>query len=409
MIIEWSVENFLSFSEKQKLSCEANSDSSLRDSNIFIASSKKEEIVKSVAIFGANGSGKSNFINTLKHLQHVAIKGILNGGTEDYYAGSLCHTKNINESLPSKIELVVLIDEITYHYGVSISYWGTIEKEFLTVYLTNKPQKWFSRSVIRVSENEYSGYEYETCVKLKGEKHVWEKATDFTELFLAKASKLGSKQLLPFYEWLCNKLAFLDEHSLSKMATKLRNRGAYKGINELCRFLDLSYSHSDADLIDSFERFSNPLFSKESDTSLKLWDFAFILLDIFEHGRILIVDNFLDKLHPMAVRKVLRLFHNSGINSKNAQLLFTTHMVNLLDQKLLRRDQIWFVDKKYESNPHILYGESTIYEELSELHRLTEFSPRKSDNIERNYLAGEYGALPKPGDIAAVIKALKSA
>jgi hypothetical protein len=334
----------------------------------------------------------------LKHLQHIAIKGILDGGTEDYYAGSLSHTTDSKVS--SKIELVVLIDGITYHYGVSISYWGTIEKECLTVYLTNKPQKWFSRNVIRVTENEYSGYEYETCVKLKGEKHVWEKATDFTELFLAKASKLGCKQLLPFYDWLCNKLVFLDERNLHQMAARLRDRREYKGINELCRFLDLPCRDSDENLIRFFEMFSNTPFSKESEASSELWNFAFVLVDVFLHGKVLVVDNFLDKLHPMTVRKVLELFHNPEVNSK-AQLLFTTHMVSLLDQKLLRRDQIWFVDKKYESTPNI-------YKELSELHRLTEFSPRKSDNIERNYLAGEYGALPKPGEISAVIKALKS-
>jgi AAA15 family ATPase/GTPase len=96
------------------------------------------------------------------------------------------------------------------------------------------------------------------------------------------------------------------------------------------------------------------------------------------------------------VRKLLDLFHNPAINTKKSQLFFTTHMVNLLDQKLLRRDQIWFVEKNKESTPETEQG-------ASELHRLTEFSPRKTDNIERNYLAGEYGAIPKAGDISRLI------
>ena len=76
-------------------------------------------------------------------------------------------------------------------------------------------------------------------------------------------------------------------------------------------------------------------------------------------------------------------------------------MVSLLDQKLLRRDQIWFVEKNVESTPDTGMG-------ASELHQLTEFSPRKTDNIERNYLAGEYRAIPKPGDISKVIACFSS-
>ncbi len=403
MVIEWSIENFRSFLEKQEISCEATTDSSLRDLNVFEVQDKGVNgVLKIAAIFGANSSGKSNCINALSHLQHIAIKGIRDGGTEDYNAGSLSHTKNIEKHLSSNIELVVLVDEIKYHYGVSISYWGTIEKEFLNVYLTTKPQKWFSRNVVHKS-----GYEYEVCVKLKGDKNIWEKATDFTDLFLAKASKLGSKQLLPFYEWLCNELVFLDAHNLSPIAEKLRKSGSYKGINELCRFLDLPYGHSDEDLINFVANFTSirhgraiPMYyDKESDASLELWDFAFVLLDVFRHGRTLVVDSFLDKLDLITIRKVLELFHNSAINPKKSQLFFTTHIVSLLDQKLFRRDQIWFVEKKYELTPYM-------HEGCSELHRLTEFSPRKSDNIERNYLVGEYIALPKPGDISALINAI---
>lgn len=408
MIIKLSVENFLSFSSKQHFSCEATVDSSLRTTHVIeIGGKSVDGIVKSVALLGENGSGKTNLLKTFSYLQHIVTTGIIYGGSEDYspaYHHSAEHNTSIN------IELVVLLDGVKYHYGVCISYHGMIEREFFTAYLTNRPQKWFDRHISLNAENEFIGYEYEyePCVKFRGDKSAWEKATDGTELFMAKASKLGSRQLSPFYDWLCNKLVFLDDTLLQKTATKLFTKGPYKGINELCRFLNLPSSNSDENLISIFRDFTSNrngrsipfLYEVESDTTVALWDFALVLLDVLKHGKVLVADNFLDKLHPLTVRKVLDLFHNSAINTKGAQLLFTTHMVSLLDQKLLRRDQIWFVEKTLETDQ--FYGSS-------QLHRLTEFSPRKSDNIERNYLAGEYGALPKSGDISMLITALESA
>ena len=67
-------------------------------------------------------------------------------------------------------------------------------------------------------------------------------------------------------------------------------------------------------------------------------------------------------------------------NKNNAQLIFTTHNTNLLDQEIFRRDQIWFTEKRNEGS--------------TDLYSLMEYSPRKDKNIEKGYLAGRYGAIP---------------
>ena len=72
---------------------------------------------------------------------------------------------------------------------------------------------------------------------------------------------------------------------------------------------------------------------------------------------------------------------DGGINANQAQLIFATHDIGLLDQKLLRRDQIWFVEKN-EKNAE------------TDLYALTDFSPRKGENIQKGYLQGRYGAIP---------------
>ena len=84
------------------------------------------------------------------------------------------------------------------------------------------------------------------------------------------------------------------------------------------------------------------------------------------------------------------MFNCPKTNSRNAQIVFTTHDTNLLGTTIgeppLRRDQIWFTEKDKEG--------------ASKLYPLTDYKPRKSENLERGYLQGRYGAIPFLGDIA---------
>ena len=78
---------------------------------------------------------------------------------------------------------------------------------------------------------------------------------------------------------------------------------------------------------------------------------------------------------------MIKLFNDPTQNKTKAQLIFTTHNTNLLDQDIFRRDQIWFTEKNPDTGSTDLYS-------------LTEYSPRKDKDIQKGYLAGKYGALP---------------
>ena len=117
----------------------------------------------------------------------------------------------------------------------------------------------------------------------------------------------------------------------------------------------------------------------ESDGTQKLFEFSGGWLRALEWGATLLVDELDRSLHPHMTRFLVGLFH-SRKNEKNAQLVFTTHDTTLLDTELLRRDQIWFVEKDKQ-------GSSSLYS-------LLEYSPRKDEALERGYLKGRYGAIP---------------
>jgi len=85
-------------------------------------------------------------------------------------------------------------------------------------------------------------------------------------------------------------------------------------------------------------------------------------------------------LHPLLALELVRMFNDHKSNPRGAQLIFNTHDTNLLDQSLLRRDQIWFTEKDT--------GGAT------RLYPLSDFKPRQNENLKRGYLQGRYGAIP---------------
>jgi hypothetical protein len=99
----------------------------------------------------------------------------------------------------------------------------------------------------------------------------------------------------------------------------------------------------------------------------------------------MVIDEFDARLHPLLSRKLVQVFQDPDLNAHGAQLVFATHDTNLLDATLLRRDQIWFVEKDR-------FGASHLYS-------LAEFNVRNDAALEKNYIEGKYGAIPFFGDL----------
>ena len=99
----------------------------------------------------------------------------------------------------------------------------------------------------------------------------------------------------------------------------------------------------------------------------------------------IVIDELENGMHPLLARQLVRIFNSSKSNSKNAQLIFTTHSTNLLREGLLRRDQVWLTEKDKKG--------------ATRLYPLSDFKPRKTENIENGYLQGRYGAVPYLGEI----------
>lgn len=131
----------------------------------------------------------------------------------------------------------------------------------------------------------------------------------------------------------------------------------------------------------------------ESAGTVALIELAPRLSAALRNGNLVCLDEMEASLHPMLALALLRLFQDPKRNPRGAQLLFTTHDTNLLGtihgEPPLKRDQIWFTEKDAGGATH--------------LYPLTDFQPRKQENLERGYLQGRYGAVPFIGDLPSLL------
>ncbi|MEA2028054.1 MAG: AAA family ATPase, partial [Campylobacterota bacterium] len=123
---------------------------------------------------------------------------------------------------------------------------------------------------------------------------------------------------------------------------------------------------------------------EESKGTRKFFKMSAPILNTLKDGKILIIDELDASLHPMLTQFLIELFNDKEINKYNAQLIFATHDTNLLNKNIFRRDQIWLVEKDQ-------YG-------VTDTYSLAQFkNVRKSEDFEKNYIQGKYGAIPYLG------------
>lgn len=119
----------------------------------------------------------------------------------------------------------------------------------------------------------------------------------------------------------------------------------------------------------------------ESDGTRKLMAIAPSIESVLLKGGLLLVDEIEKELHPALVEFIVAKFQSKKTNPNGAQIVFTTYNTDLLSMELLRKDQLYFVDKNKDDG-------------VSELYSISDFSTRTTENVRKGYLLGKYGATP---------------
>ena len=413
MLVEFSVENFRSFKEETVLSMEASADKNHPDNVVAIG---KDRIIKTAAIFGANASGKSNIFmaltagimivrSSLMLPPNAPIGGIIPFRFDKDMIGK-----------PTSFKFVFYTGGTKYIYGFSATREKIIE-EYLYVYNTAKPSTIFERE----DTNKYKF----TSPILKKIMQPLQDRTAANKLFLATTAMFNIAETQVPFLWFTNSIntysndaGILQNQTISSFEND-EDSSLKTFTNRLLREADINiddfdFTTSEISTEELLQKVPGPLknvvlsvpaninkeykittkhsfvgdpddylmsLDDESYGTRKLFFLSPLLKKVFDTGETICIDEFDTSLHPMIVIYLVGLFNNPDVNKANAQLIVSSHTMDLLSLKVLRRDQIYFVDKRRSTG-------------VSELYSLDEFSPRTGEDIRKAYLLGRYGSVP---------------
>ncbi len=425
MIIEFTVGNFLSFKEKKTLSLEATNITEYKGSTFKAG---KFKLLKSAVLYGANSSGKSNFIKAMSTMKRIVLTSVEKTSASKFEIIPFLLSTS-TENKPTFFELVFLIGETRYRYGFEIDN-SSIHGEWLFRLEGDIEIPLFIREEngIGVTDDFKEG-------------HGLESKTRENALFLSVVDQFNGEIAAKIIGW------FNDLGTISGLShdnyrgltfSLLDNKRSKERLLEFFKDLDLGFEQLKfrkekfqesflpndlpAELLDdiindlqgkTIARINTvhnkydengkkvglkdfDLREQESSGTNKIFDISGPIFDTLIGGGVLVIDELDAKLHPLMTAAIANLFNTPEYNSNNAQLIFATHDTNLLSYGRFRRDQIYFLEKdRYEASD--LYSLIEYKEEGSST------KIRKDRSFEKDYINGRYGAIPFIGNFEELL------
>lgn len=403
MLLEFSYANFLSFKDKVTFSMVATT---LRDRKVkteectfTVGDDVRLSICKAAAVFGANASGKSNFIKALSF-----YKWFILNSSKDRQSGEVIPVKPFalsseTKSAPSMFEAVICIEDNFYRFGFEVDS-SSVISEWLFVRSSKKRSKeveLFYRDGLKCDIHPRFGIGKELTDKGMLRSNA---------LLLSLAGQFNEPTAVSIMKWLVDTTIITgssEKDAWDLAVSKIEDEVVRKKIVAFSRYADLGMediTKTDAGVLSSHTSYDEngntightvfPMRESESDGTIKYFSLAFPIIDALENGKRLIVDEFGAKLHTLLIERIVSLFNSENANRSKSQLIVTLHDTNLLGANILRRDQIWFTQKDG-------YGACSMY-------ALSDYKVRNDASYEKDYLLGKYGATPIMNDLSKVLE-----
>ena len=401
MILSFRTKNFRSFAEDAIISMRPVRAYKEHWENLH--HTNEMDVLKVAAVYGPNASGKSNLVKAIAFMRRTVLDSLRRSSVDkiDVEPFALDEQKILE---PSEFDIEMLIGDYVYRYGFSAKADSIVAE-------------WLYRSHGGARSVAQPLFIREGGKILEANKRI------FREIgFLDIKTLLSNSLLLPRLDQLNNEtakrimrwFAHLQVMSGSRSqrysafsARKINNTEFHDGMMRFLKFADSSIKdvlvksrtvewekenisfEEHTVLVARMNRQGKQvpfdLGEKESEGTIKMFELSGPLTDILNEGHTLVIDEMEAKLHPLLTKRIIYLFSSKDWNPNNAQLIFITHDATIMRHAGLRRDQIWFCDKNR-------YGVSDLYS-LAEIKSTAK--ARKEDNLEKKYLEGRFGAVPR--------------
>ena len=438
MLITFKISNFLSFNEQVTFMMQAGP---VRESMHHVIKGKGRndvDILKSAVIYGANASGKSNLIKAVEFAKNVIVKGLSKTISDNKHF----RLDNTNVNKPTQLEFEFKHNGKMYAYGVVLSLKERkIKEEWLFELLKTTDKPIFERKVL---ENGKSDIVLSLKLDKEGNNRfdVYRKDIKDTQLFLSEINDKNVDDIANInafkdaFDWFkdniviiypdtqVNNLNFVGNNEEMKDAfghflamfktgiqgvetveqdvdntfpTKLKeeilsdlNEKEVKGVTLKIGKNTFTFSKNEQGELKMFKLNTrrtlnnstetiNFELEEESDGTRRIMDFIPALVGLANTDKTYFIDEIDRSLHPELTQKILETFFNNTQDIES-QLIVTTHESSLLDLSLVRRDEIWFVEKDKNG--------------ASQMYSLEQFKPRHDKEVRKAYLQGRFGAIP---------------
>ena len=435
MLIRFAVENYNSFKERQIFSMVAGKQTR-HPSHCVTVNGKR--LLKSSFFFGANASGKSNFVRALDFMRRVTLIGV----KAIRYNDRFFRTDSKYKEKPGIFQIDFIVENIVFSYGFAINY---LTREFCTEWLyrldsSGKETCIFDR---KQGETIITGLQLNKISKLRFNIYCEDLKADELLLYEIGNKKLDKDSALydfiVAYEWFKNLIVvYPDSHTLNKNDFFLNPTFDTDSMIDMLRAFDTGIEKITKgkqpaekafsflpeqvknDILDDIEQtmkdnlqnqarckieignyqfeisiengeifaekimlnHGNPkeLFelSDESDGTKRLFDLI-PLYEFGQKGKIIVIDELDRSFHSKLTEEYIKRFFEIT-KEHSCQLICTTHDLNLMDLQILRQDEIWFVERESDHSTRI--------------YSLSDYKQRFDKNILNDYLIGRYGAIP---------------
>lgn len=425
MLIEFKVKNFKSFKDEIVLSMVADKNRELSETNIFQMDNMT--LLRTAAIFGPNAGGKTNLIESFKIFNDLFIAEV----ETSKILSDLPYFRRDMESknMPISFEVSFFLGNKRHRYGIEVDSNG-IRSEWLYFVPKRHEACFFERERNEIVR---TGIYFEskkaldyikpdatrpflfTLAQDSVREFKWAKAIisylkfyiktiDMPEMFFKNMleeeilnkdnnsiiSKEEVVSIMKDADIGITNISVIEKDTeedefINSFVEFMKQKGQRIETNRFETYMHYS-KYNDKKEIVGEEKFT---LAMESRGTTKLYSMLYPILFVLKTGGVLLIDEIESSLHPLLCERIIRLFNNNKTNPHNAQLIFTTHNTLLMNPNLLRRDQIYFIEKNE-------YGVSNMYS-LYDI----DLDIRSNFNYISNYLAGRFGAIPYLGDFCS--------
>lgn len=424
MLVKFSVQNYQAVCERQTFSMIADDIPRLEPPHhvAHTGFAGVPYVLRDACLFGGNGSGKTSLVEAMAFMSEFVRRSSNREANDEIPTRPfIFHPKWSRR--PSEFEVIFMHKDTLYQYGFSVAQNRVIE-EWLSS-RSKRKHRWKNLFERKYNSGTKS-YDWNVNSRyVKGERTSWTQGTRQNALFLSTAVQLNAKDdLKRAHDWIStcfNILGTSQKHSSFKYTAGRFSEAAWK--KKTLNFLreigidvsDIRVEAKDmheASVVSEFPNFMRELVKGNHEFRDKMIDVYFLrdghrdmpvplpiesessgtrdmfglsgpIMDALDRGSAVVIDGLILDLHPVALQSLVAMFCDPDTNTKNAQIVFTTHDASIVENTFSQPDQVWLMDRDSRDL-------------TARLTSLAEFCDSDTRNFAKDYFDGRYGGVPNP-------------